>query len=98
MKLSDIRPDLDDEVGGLFQIGLLGRIRVEPEIAERRRQDVVGGIQHVNAAILEFCQILGLEDDVPTVDLRIVTENLLHGLYIIAYARGATLAIVAVTI
>jgi hypothetical protein len=50
MKFADLGPDLEDEIGGLFQIGLFGRIRIEPKIAERRRNDVVGGVRHVDAA------------------------------------------------
>jgi len=60
MKLADIGPDLDDEISGLFEVGLLGRIRIESEIAQCRGKDIIGGIQHVNAAILNFARFSGL--------------------------------------
>lgn len=46
VEFAHIGPDPDDEIGGLLEVGLLGRVRIEAEIAQRRRQDVVGGIQH----------------------------------------------------
>ena len=98
MKFSDIGPDLADEIGGLFEIGLFGRIRIEPEIAQRRRQDIVGGIQHVNAAVLELCQILRLEHDVPAVDLGVRPEHLLRHLDVIADAGGAPHVVGAVVV
>ena len=67
-----------DEIGGLFEIGLFGRIGIEPEIVQRRREDIVGGIQHLNAAIPELGEVLRLEDDVPAVDPGVGTENFLH--------------------
>ena len=53
MELAHARPDLDQQVGGLFEVGLLRRVRIEAEIVQRRRHDVVGGIEHVDAAVLE---------------------------------------------
>ncbi len=70
VKLAHGRADLRDDFGGLLEVGLLGRVRIEPEIVQRRREDVVGGVEHVDAAVLEPRQILRLEDDVPAVDLR----------------------------
>ena len=89
MKLADVRPDLADEFGGLFQVGLLGRVRVDPEIAQRRRQNVVGGIQHVDAAVFEFCEVLRLEDDIPAIDLGVRPEDFLGHLDVVADAGGA---------
>ena len=43
-------------------------VRIEAEIVQRRRQDVVGGIEHVHAAVLELGEHLRLEHDVPAVD------------------------------
>src|SRR5882757_10024046 len=98
MKLAHIWPDLDNKIGGLFEVGLFGRIGVETEIAERSGKNIVGGIQHVDAAFLEFCQALRLEDDVPAVDFGIESENFLHGLLIVADAGGAPHIIGAKTI
>src|ERR1035437_1867433 len=89
MKLADIWPDLHDEIGGLFEIRLFGRIRIEPEIAQRRGENIIGGIQHVNAAIPELRQILRFEDNGPTVDPGVGTENLLHRLDVVADAGRA---------
>src|SRR5450756_118721 len=89
MELADIGPDLEDEIGGFFQVRLAGRIGIEPEIAQRRGENVVGGIQHVDAAIPEFYQILRLEDDIPAVDPSIGAENLLRHPDIVADAGGA---------
>ena len=54
-----------EQIGGLVEIGLLRGVRVEAEIVQRRRHDVVGGIQHVDAAVLEPGELLRLEHDVP---------------------------------
>src|SRR5260370_30298285 len=70
MKLAHIWSDFQDEIGGLFKVSLLGRIGIEPEIAQCRGKNIIGGIQHVNAAIPELRQVLRFEDDVPTVDAR----------------------------
>ena len=74
MELAHGRPDLHHQIGGLLQIGLLGGVRIEAEIVQRRRQDVVGGIEHVDAAVLELGEVLRLEDDVPAVDLAVGAE------------------------
>ena len=63
--LRDVRPDLGQKLRGLVEIGLLLGIRIELEIVQRRRNDVVGGVQHVHAAGLELRKLLRLEDDVP---------------------------------
>src|SRR5438876_40593 len=89
MKFPDIGSDLADEIGSLFQVSLLGRVRIDAEITQRRRQNVVGGIQHVDAAILEFSEILRLEHHVPAVDLRIGTEDLLRHRDVVADAGSA---------
>ena len=47
---------VDHQIGGLLQVRLARRVGIEAEIAQRRRQDVVGGIQHVDAAILELAR------------------------------------------
>ena len=98
MKLADIGSDFQHEIGGLFEVGLFGRIRIEPEIAQCRRKNIIGRIQHVNAAILEFGQVLRFEDDVPTVDLGVGAENLLYRLDVVADARGAPHVVGAVEI
>ena len=49
---------------------------------QRRRDDIIGGIQHVDAAVSEFCEIVRLEDDVPTVDFAVRTEPITHRLCI----------------
>ncbi len=89
MKLADIRPDLADEVGGRFEIGRLGGIGIEPEIVQRGGKNVIGGIQHVNPAILELGELFRLEDDVPAVDFRIGAEDVPHRLDIVADTGGA---------
>src|SRR5881397_1533916 len=89
IKLADVGPDLADEIGGLFQIGLPGRIRIDAEIAERRGENVVGGVQHVDAAVLELGEILRLEHDIPAIDPGVRPEDFLHRLDVVADARGA---------
>src|SRR5437899_7783468 len=89
MKLAYIWSDFQDEIGGLFKVSLLGRIGIEPEIAQCRRKNIIGGIQHVNAAIPELRQVLRFEDDVPTVDPGVGSEDFLHRLYVVAYAGRA---------
>ena len=89
MKLAHIRPDLQHEIGGLLEVRLPGRIGIEPEIAQRGRENIVGGIQHVDAAIPELGKILRLEDDVPTIDPGVGAEDFLHRLDVVADAGRA---------
>ena len=64
MKFADERPDLGDGLRRLFEIGgIFARFRIEPDVLERRRQDVVGRIQHVDAAILEAGQDREVDDE-----------------------------------
>src|SRR4051812_27708265 len=98
MKLADIRPYFDDEVGGLLEIGLLDRVRIKAEIAKGCWQDVIGGIQHVDAAIPEFSKVLRLEHDVPAVDLALGAEDSFHGFDVVADAGGAPHIICAKTV
>ena len=62
--------------GGRFEVRGIGGIRVAPEIVQRGRQDIVRGIQHVDAAFLEFGQPCRVEHEAPAVDCRIGPENL----------------------
>ena len=55
---------------------------------QRRRHDVVGGIKHVHAAILELGQQFRLEHHVPAVDRGIGAEALMHCLDVVADAGG----------
>ncbi|MGY3648677.1 hypothetical protein ACVWW2_003968 [Bradyrhizobium sp. LM4.3] len=89
MKLAHGGPNLGDDIGRLLKVRLPGRVRIEPEIIQRRRKNVVGGVEHVDAAVFEFCQILRLEHDVPAVDLRVRSQNLLQLRDIVADARRA---------
>src|SRR5258707_12248655 len=93
MKLAHIWSDFQDETGGLFKVSLLGRIGIEPELAQCRGKNILGGTQHVNAAIPELRQVLRFEDDVPTVDAGAGSEDFLHRFYIVAYAGRAPLVI-----
>ena len=42
VELADVRPDLNQQLGGLVEIGLRRGVRIEAEIMQRRRHDVVG--------------------------------------------------------
>src|ERR1700753_2534311 len=98
MKLAYEGADLAYEIGGLLEIRLFGRVRIEPEIAPGVREDIVGRVQHVDAAILEFGQVLRLENDIPTVDLRAGPENALHRLDVVTDSRGSPHIVGAVLI
>src|SRR5438105_10935501 len=77
VKLAHRRSDLHHEVGRLLQIGLLGGIRVEAEIVQCRSQNVVGGIEKVDAALLELYEHFGSEDKVPAVERGARPKNVL---------------------
>src|SRR3954465_11209980 len=98
MKFSDIGPDLAHGIGGLFQIGCPGRIRVETEIAQRGRKYIVGGIQHLDAAIPETGQVLRFENDVPAFYGSVRTAYFLPLLSVVADPGGAPHVIGAVLI
>src|SRR3954453_17555118 len=89
MKLPDVRPYFQEQIGRIFEVSLFGRIGIEPEVAQRRRKDIVGRIQHVNAALFEFRQALRFENDVPTVDFGLGTQNLLNHFDVVADAGSA---------
>ena len=59
------------------------------QIMQPRRHDVVGGIEQMNAAILELGDLVGIEDVIPGVDRCVGAENLLHLLHVVADAGGA---------
>src|SRR5262245_5710407 len=46
------------------------------------RNNIIGGIQHMDSAIPEFCKIVRLEDDIPAVDLAIRTKAFAHSLHV----------------
>ena len=69
-----------------------------PEITQRRREDIVGGIQHVDAAILELREVFRFENDVPAVDLGIGPEDFLRHLDVVADAGGAPHVVGAVIV
>ena len=80
MEFSHRRPDFHQQVGGLVQFACVSRIRIEAEIMECCRHDVVSGIKHLHAAILELGEILRFEHNIPAVDLAIRAEPLAHAL------------------
>src|SRR4051812_44455650 len=86
MKLADVRPDFDEKIGRHFQIGLFGRIWVEPEVTQGSRKNIVGGIQHVDAAIPELRQVLRGENEVPTIDPSVRSYNLPYRLCVVSDA------------
>src|SRR4029078_6825256 len=61
----------------------------QTEKMQRCRNDIVGGIQHVDATVPEFCEIVRLEDDVPAVDFAVRTEPFAHRLRVEPDASGA---------
>ena len=89
MELAHRRADREHQIGRLLQLGGIPRIGIEAEIFQRRRQDVVGGIEQINAAGLELGEVLRLEDDVPAVDLGVGPENFAHLLDVVADPGGA---------
>ena len=93
LNLRTIGRTLVTQVGGLFELGLLRGVRVEPEIVQGRRQDVVGGVQHVDAAVLEPGELFRLEHDVPvghrSVDRPVDLEDVAGLLDVVADARRA---------
>ena len=56
---------------------------------QRRRQDIVGRIEHVHAAVLELGEVLRLEDDVPAVDPAVAAQRLARLLDVVADAGRA---------
>src|SRR3954463_7337796 len=98
MELPDIRPDLQNEIGGILEVGLLCRIRIKPKVAQRRRKDIVRRIEHVNAAVFESPYVLGIENEVPTVDPGIGTKYLPHQLHVVADAGRAPHVVGAVLV
>ena len=89
MKLANVGPDLHHQVGGLLIIAFPRRVWIEPEMVQRRRQDVVGRIEQVHAAVLEPGEALRLEHNVPTVDPAVRAEELARLLDVVADAGGA---------
>ena len=98
MKLSDVRPDFQNEIGGILEVRLLRRIGIKPKIAQRGRKDIVRRIEHVNAAIFESRDVLRFENGVPTVDPGIGTEYLLRHLHVVADAGRAPHVVGAVLV
>ena len=76
MEFPHRRPHCGHEVGRVLVIGLLGCVRIESQIVQGRRQDVVGRVEHVNAAILELGKVLRPEHRVPAVDPAVAAKNL----------------------
>src|SRR5262245_10532553 len=46
------------------------------------RNYIIGGIQHMDSAIPEFCEIVRLEDDIPAVDLAIWIKAVTQSLHV----------------
>ena len=65
MKLTHIRANSQEHRLGLGQNRRVLGIRIFPEEFQSRRNDLVGGIKHVDAAIGEPLQVLRLEDHFP---------------------------------
>ena len=59
------------------------------QIVQSGRHDVVRRIEQMNAAILEFLDLVGIENVVPGIDLGVGTQNLLHILDVVADAGRA---------
>src|SRR5262245_7651287 len=53
------------------------------------RNDIIGRIQHMDSAIPELCEIVGLENNIPAIDLAIQTESVAHSLHVEADAGCA---------
>ncbi len=73
---------------GLVEVLGLLAVRIETEEVECRRNTLVGGVQHVDAAVLELADHRGIEQHSPRVDRR-VRHALLDLVDIEGEARGA---------
>src|SRR5262245_18240977 len=89
MKFSDQRPNFRQKFAGLFQFLRIVRVGIQAEKVQRRRQDIVCGIEHVDPTVTKFGQIFRLENDVPAVDLALGAEPLSHRLRVVADAGSA---------
>src|SRR4029078_5323716 len=56
---------------------------------QRRRNDIVSGIQHMDTAFLEFCEIVRLKHNVPAFDFGVRTKALRPRLAVESNARLA---------
>src|SRR5262249_46322012 len=82
------RPDLREQRRGLFQVAGIAGIRIELQKMQRRRNDVVGGVEEVNAAILELGDLFRIEHRVPGAHRRsggrVRSEYLADGVDVVA--------------
>src|SRR6188474_2804764 len=83
------RTDFCKQLCCSFQLLGIVRTRVPAEKMQRRRNDVIGGIKHMDAAIPEFCEIVWFKNNVPAVDFFVLTETLTHRFRVEADASGA---------
>ncbi len=89
MEFAHEGPDPQQELRRLVEIGRIAAVRIKVQIMQRRGHDVVGRIEQVNAAVLEFRYLVGIEDVVPGVDHGIGTEDRLYIFHVIADAGRA---------
>ena len=83
-----VAADAEQGVAGARQILVALRIRVETEIVQHARHDVLRRVEHVDPAILELADELRPHDDVPAVESGL-PEPLLNPLHIDADAGRA---------
>ena len=98
MEFSHIGTDLAEQRRRAIEIVRLGGVRIEMQIMQRRRHYVVGGIEHVDAAVLELGDDLRLEHHVPAIDLGIGAQARVHRLDVVADAGGAPHVVDAVSV
>src|SRR5262245_47322677 len=89
MKFSDQGPNFRQKFAGLFQFLRIVRAGIQAEKVQRRRQDIVCGIEHVDPTVTKLGQIFRLENDVPAVDLALGAKPFSHRLRVVADAGSA---------
>ena len=69
MKIADVGANAQHQLAGLFQIGLIFGMRIEPQIIQRRRHNLRRRIHYHQAAICQLGCGARVEHHVPAADL-----------------------------